>query len=229
MNRSRLRAAVTLSAMVVAGAALAWTGWAGSRLYYNGKVVSTGLITRQGVTYVPLKDVAAALALTIQPRSDGCALVHPGGGMQVEGLNGKIGDDLFNGETRLKVVKVVRGDTYQRQFSQGSDYTAPPGQDIVAVVLRMKNGTNKTLFPNVTGKDPTALTDEDEHVYEGGSFPDGAGRNINLLPGAAADFALVFTVPKSAKLKDLVYTVDSAGVKSSTFRISLKQPEKESQ
>src|SRR5262245_15643874 len=103
------------------------------RLYVNGKIASSNVITQNGVAYVPIKDVAAALNLTAEKRPDGYALVHAGGANQVEGLQGKVGDELFNGLYRLKVVRVVRAEKYDRKFSKGDAVTAPDGKEVVAV------------------------------------------------------------------------------------------------
>lgn len=225
-----VRVAVAAALAVAATAALGWARWAGSKLYYDGKVVSTKVIVHDGEAYAPVRDIAAALSLAVQARGDGYALVHPGGGMQVEGMTGKIGDDLFNGMLRLKVIQVIRGDHYKRRFSQGDELVAKDGDDIVAVVIRLKNGTQKSLGLNVLGN-PSALTDEDAHSYEpfSGGYADNPGIH-ELLPGAAVDFALTFQAPKSAVLKDLVYTADTLPIKrGQVFRISLKEPQKESQ
>lgn len=226
MNGLRIRTALAGAAALIAAAAAAWGGAAGAKLYYNGKVASGDVIVKDGVAYVPIRDVAAALAMTVQTRDDGYALVRPGGGTQIEGLNGKIGDDLFNGSFRFKVVEVVRGDHYTRRFSHGDDVIAPNGEEIVAVVIRVKNGTPKTQGVMVFGE-PTALTDEDEHGYEPstGGWADGPGRNVDVLPGAAIDLALTFHVPRSAKLKDLLYTPSALpGKPGPAFRVSLKPP-----
>jgi hypothetical protein len=48
-------------------------------------------------------------------------------------------------------------------------------------------------------------------------------RAPRVLPGAAVDFALNFEVPKTAVLKDLVFSVNDLTIKPTPdFRISLK-------
>jgi hypothetical protein len=210
--------------LLACAAALGWAAGAETRLYVNGKVASTDVIMRDGRAYVPVKDVAAALGLVVVNKSDGFALTAAGGAGQVRGLNGKVGDDMFNGSFRFKVVRVVRGDSYKRQFSTGSDIPAPAGEEIVAIVIRLKNGTSKTQYPMVAGTGVTALTDEDQHSvapYDTG-YLDSPGRNVTMLPGAAIDFALAFHMQKNAKLKDLVYQVDSGNVTPNPpFRVSV--------
>ena len=96
----------------------------------------------------------------------------------------------------------------------------------VAIIVRLKNGTNKTQFPHLVGTPITAVTDDAEHSLEpyDGGYSDVPGRNVNMLPGAAVDFALTFHVPKSTVLKDLVYCVDCPGAGANPpFRVSLKE------
>jgi hypothetical protein len=53
---------------------------------------------------------------------------------------------------------------------------------------------------------------------------DPAERSFTPLPGFSFEFALVFQIPETAKLKDLAYQIASYGdpnIKTSTFRISL--------
>jgi hypothetical protein len=217
---------VLVVALLACAAAIGWAAGAATRLYINGKVASSDVIMKDGRAYVPLKDVAEALGMVVVNKSDGFALTQAGGAGQVRGLNGKVGDDLFNGSFRVKVIRVTRGDSYKRQFSSGGDIPAPAGEEIVAIVVRLKNGTSKTQFPMVAGTNVTALTDEDAHSvapYDTG-YLDAPGRNVTVLPAAAVDFALAFHMPKNAKLKDLVYQVDCAGVAPNPpFRISLSE------
>jgi hypothetical protein len=221
--RSTFIAAVSLSA----AAAFGWMHWAGSNLYYNGKVASANVIMQNGVPYFPIRDIAAALSLSVQPRADGYTLIKSGGANQVAGLQGKIGDDLFNGAFRVKVVRVVRGDHYQRQFSKGDNLDGPNGDDIVAVIMHVKNGMKQAKTVDLMPGGNTALTDENDHSYGPftGGYVDIPERAPTLIPGAATDFALTFHVPKNAVLKDLVYSPKSLVYDGGPdFRISLKEP-----
>ena len=226
MNTTRVCSVLAVALM--ATAAFGWTFSSGSKLYYNGKVASTDVIVRDGVAYVPLHDVAAALSLTVQKREDGYTLIKAGGASQIEGLNGKIGDDLFNGYFRVKVLRVVRGEHYQRQFSKGDDLAAESGKEIVAVILRVKNGMKVAKGVDLMPSGSTALTDEDEHSYGPftGGYLDIPERAPTLVPGAATEYALTFAVPKKAVLKDLIFSptglVFGAGP---DLRISLKTDE----
>lgn len=193
----------------------------------EGKVATNDVITRNGKTYVPISDVAKALGMTVVKTGSGWDLVRAGGANMVQGLRGKVGEELFNGKYRFTVVKITRTPSYTPQFAKlGFDLTpASAENEIVAIHCRLKNGTKEAVtFDILMGKN-TALTDDKEQsyaAYNGGSV-DMVARAPRVIPGAAADFALTFEVPKTAELKDLVFTVNDLTAKDSPdFRVSLK-------
>src|SRR5438046_353446 len=102
------RLLIALAVVSITAAAVAWRIQA-SRLYVNGELASTGVIERNGISYAPIKDSAAALKLSVQRTSRGIELANQGGANQAEGITGKVGDMLFNGYARFQVVKVIRG------------------------------------------------------------------------------------------------------------------------
>jgi len=219
------RKVLGITVLLIACTALGWARLAGMKLYMNGRIVSTAVITSNGVAYVPVKDMAAAMEMTAENRADGFALVRAGGATQVQGSSGKIGNDLFNGFYKFKVVKVERGLKYMPQFNGTKEpFVAREGFEYAAVICRLKNGKKTPVLLSPFGRSKTALTDEEEHAYETltGLVNDAPGRGVSLLPGAASDFALLFQVPANAVLKDLVYEVDDVTVANRTFRISLK-------
>lgn len=193
----------------------------------EGKVATNDVITRNGKTYVPISDVAKALGMTVVKTGSGWDLVRAGGANMVQGLRGKVGEELFNGKYRFTVVKVFRGASYKPQFAKlGFDLTpASPEGEIVAIHCKLKNGTKEAVtFDLLMGKN-TALTDEKEQSYGAynGASADVVHRGPRVIPGAAVDFALTFEIPKDAVLKDLVFTVNDLTAKDSPdFRISLK-------
>jgi hypothetical protein len=193
----------------------------------EGKLATNDVIVRGGKTYVPLADVAKALGLTVQKTATGYDLVKAGGANQVEGVNGKIGEELFNGRYRFKVVSITRTDSYKPQFS-GSTYDitpSSPSNEVVAVVCRIKNGTTESQTIDLLMGEHTALTDMSEQAYEcsKGASVDVINRGPKLIPGSAVDFALIFEVPKTAVLKDLVYSLNDFSMKKQDFRVSLKK------
>lgn len=213
----------------IAAAALAFAWYVqGSALFVNGNLASNSVIERNGVAYVPIKDVAKALKLNVQKTAKGYELSDAGGANQIEGINGKVGDMLWNGFVRFKVVKVIRGKEYTNQFSGDQQKVTPfpEGNDLVVVVCHVVNGTKEKVTCLLPAGDDTGLTDTDAHSYgpRTGLSIDCPSRGQDLLPGAAVDFALTFDVPASATLKDLVYQVNImvVGADKKKFRVSLQ-------
>lgn len=193
----------------------------------EGKVATNDVITRNGKTYVPISDVAKALGMTVVKTGSGWDLVRAGGANMVQGLRGKVGEELFNGKYRFTVVKVTRAASYTPQFVKlGYDITPVSADgEIVAVHCRLKNGTKEPVTFDITMGKNTALTDEKEQSYAAfnGASIDMVSRAPKVLPGAAVDFALTFEVPKDAVLKDLVFPVNDLTIKETPdFRVSLK-------
>jgi hypothetical protein len=220
---------IGLAFVVLSTAAIAWHFQA-SRLYVNGELASSGVIERNGVAYAPIKDIASALKLNIQKTSRGYELAATGGANQAEGITGKVGDMLFNGYARFQVVKVIRGKEYTNQFSGDNQKVTPypEGMDLVVVVCRIKNGLTHKVSCGLPAGTETALADTQDHSFgpRTGLSIDCPNRGVDLLPGAAVDFALTFDVPASTVLGDLVYQVEfysDAGAAKKKFRVSLKQ------
>ncbi|HWA81898.1 MAG TPA: DUF4352 domain-containing protein [Fimbriimonadaceae bacterium] len=207
-------------------AAAIWAALAPGSLTVNGKSVTTDFIEKGGRTYVPLADVAKVLDMKVAKNGSGYTLEPVGGANQLEGLHGKIGDVIRTPEFTFEVKKVVKAQHYKRQFTDGTVDAQRPGNTIVAIVVRMKNATNKVMYLNPFGMDLTALTDEDEHTYTQytGGWADVPAGNHQMIPGSATDFALVFEVPEKAQLKDLVYQADGMGITGHPIlRISLAE------
>ena len=191
-----------------------------SHLYINGALASSRVIQNNGVAYVPIADVAKALNQTVVVKSDGYAITSAGGANQVAGLNGKIGDKMTNGQVIFSVVKVTRVARYERQFSSGADESPDSDHDLVVVVIRIKNATQKSPWIAVRGGGVTALTDKNEHAYKH-IYDDSKGATPTMLPGSAVDFALVYSMSKSEKIGDFIYQIAAYDMKETTFRISL--------
>lgn len=163
----------------------------------------------------------------------------PGGAYQVEGVaQGKIGDELFTGKWRFRVVSIEEaGDEYKERYYQLQRTIKPRGatETLLVVNCRLKNGTSKTLTPVLTERIPgnTALAAEEDHSYPPLDY-DAVQESDKimsyaasaLLPGAATDFALVFSVPKGTTPKALVFSTlaypGDVGKKETTdVRVSL--------
>ncbi|MBC8137366.1 MAG: hypothetical protein H8F28_15915 [Fibrella sp.] len=216
-----------IGAIVVFAAGMVFAQ-AGKTLYMNGKPVSRSLITQGGKVYAPIADIAKGMDMTVIQKPDGFEIAPAGGANQVGGLTGKVGDLMNSGQFTFKVVRVQRGETYTRQFDGTTTENAPAGEDIVAVVCRLKNALKKPVMLSLTGGEVTALADQEEHSFQPYTgltrdVPNGFG-GYKALPGAAADFAILFHVSKATKLKDFVYQIDTLGerdVKKTIFRVSL--------
>ena len=216
-----------LAGAVVTSALAAY--YQASHLSIDGKLVSTSLIERNGVTYVPVRDVATALGKTLTKTASGYDIggAVSGGAYQINGVTGKVGDVLFNCYARFQVVKVIRSTAYTNQFNSDHDVVKPypVDQELIIVVCRIKNGTNETVTCGLPGGGNTALTDNDEHSYGPDHRSiDAPSNGVKILPGAAVDFGITFDVPPGTQLKDLVYEPTFYGVLGASakkFRISV--------
>jgi len=225
MKRSLL--ALTFTAIGAGAVALYFQS---SNLYIDGNLASANVFVHNGMSCVPVKDIAAALKLNVQMTSRGLELTGAGGANQAEGITGKIGDMLFNGYARFQVVKVIRGKEYTNQFSGDNQKVTPypESDDLVVIVCRIKNGTTSKVTCGLPGGQETGLADTQDHSFgpRTGLSIDCPSRGQDLLPGAAVDFALTFDVPPSTELGDLVYQVTFHGVNGADkkkFRVSVKQ------
>jgi hypothetical protein len=211
------------------------------QLFIHGAVASNNVRIIDGRAYVPVVDVAKALGMTVQKRTEGLELVVPGGAGQIEGkMQGKIGDVLFTGKWRFQVLSVEEaGSKYLERYYQEKRTIKANGDEDTLIVIncRLKNGMQTTVQPLLTERLPgnTALTDDQEHAYQPIDYDARQETNkINsyaaeaVLPGAAVDFALVFSVPKGTTPKSLVYSVqvysDDVGKDTHTdVRVELTQ------
>jgi hypothetical protein len=223
----------SLLCLAFGATAVAATAWVhqSSNLYIGGSLASSGVFMHNGVACVPIRDVATALKLTVQKSGRGLELTDAGGANQASGIAGKIGETLWNGYTRFEVVKLIRGKAYTNQFSGDNQKITPnvDADDLVVLVCRIKNGLKNGITVEYPGGE-TALTDTDGHSYPPrlGMSADIASRGVDLLPGAAMDFALTFDVPSSCEIGDVVYQESLAGSgtngsEKKKFRVSLKQ------
>lgn len=168
-----------------------------------------------------------------------------GGANQVEGLNGKVGQMLFDGKWRFQVQSVQEGlATYtlkvlasEQDYARYHDvadedpsthiFTPKEGNTLVAIKCIAKNAQNKQQQLDFYLNEPkTALTDD-----QGNSYPPiaydmiskGAWMTKPLLPGSGEDMTILFAVPTGTKLKDLVVTLKNwSDHKGHDVRVSLR-------
>jgi hypothetical protein len=225
--------------MLTLGAAAAALAQAGRTLVLNGQVASQDVRMIGGRPYVPLADIAKALGQQLVSTPGGYEITAAGGANQVEGLRGKIGDVLFDGKWRFQVLDVKQTDSYAMKNKSTNDYgvynsTAEftdntfrpkPGNSLIVIQCRLKNGVkqNQALWrPN--SDTHTALADDQGQSYPPIAYdiPEGPPfESQELLPGAALDFAVLFTVPPGTHLKDLVFTLRTISSKGDEVRVSL--------
>ena len=230
-----------LAAAVLAAATPAL---AGQKLVLNGKTASTNVRVINGSAYVKLSDVAKALGMIVVKRGDGYEITKPGGANQVAGVTqGKIGDVLFDGRWRFQVLGVETPDAYTMKtpsvepsshprdiivFDRAAGVLRPkPGYKLVLVRCRMTNGqkTGQTFWLGHNDVN-NALADAqgESHAPVGYDLEGAPIQSRSLLPGAKADFPILFSVPQGTELKDLVFTLknNDFSQKGNDVRVSLK-------
>jgi hypothetical protein len=138
----------------------------------------------------------------------------------VETRQGKFSDELSTVQWGLQILHIAEADVYVERYYQKRSIIRPKGPNDILIIIdaRLKNLLQETQSPLLTERVPgnTGLIDIQGHSYqpldydarqEQGKFGSYAG--AALLPGAVADFALIFSVPKGTKPKALVFTLSS--------------------
>lgn len=174
---------------------------------------------------------------------------YAGGTAPVQGLEGKIGDVIFDGKWRFQVLSVQTLDSYT--MKSGAEPAAAYNDDVA-----QWNSTNRVFLPklgyklvlmqcgivNAVNQKRTlwvaradtnnALVDAEggPHVPLAYDFEGGPIQSQPLSPGAKLDFAILFSVPESAQPKDLVFTLKTNDwqEKGNEARVSLSAGQKAS-
>jgi hypothetical protein len=145
--------------------------------------------------------------------------------MRVAGMahQGKEGDEQSTAQWIFQVRSVSKTDEYVERYYQPQNIVRPQGGNDVLVIIdaRLKNRLQQTMSPVLTERVPgnTGLVDDAGHSYQPVDYDarQAEGSKISsfegapLLPGAAADFALVFSVPRGTKPKLLIFTLKDYG------------------
>jgi hypothetical protein len=161
-------------------------------------------------------------------------------------MRGKIGDMLWDGKWRFQVISMETAEKYEaaRQADIQADYsiyspvadwdaqrTITPKEGNTLVVFRClaKNGvpTPRALYC-VPAFTRTALTDMDGVSYPPIAYdmPGSVFQSRTVTQGGTLRFAVLFAVPKEAKLKDLIFTLRTieGGLKDGNdVRVSLNK------
>ena len=237
---SRARWLVALVVLLALVASICWAAQAAHRLLINGKVASTDVRMINGRAYVPVSDVAHALEMPVTESNGDYTIAPAGGAYQVNGAyQGKIGTEIFTGKWRFQVTGVQQATTYEERYYQEKRTIRPHGRgDVLYLVnCRMKNGLKKTQSPLVTERIPgnTNVADDKGLSYapidydaRQQSDKTQSYEGAPLLPGAAMEFTLVFSIPEKSKITALVYTAgtypdDVGNTKAKDVRVNLTQ------
>ena len=204
-------------------------------LIVNGKAASNDVRIINGKSYAPVADIAKALDMVVVQRPDGkIELTRQGGSGAIDAkLTGKVGDFLFDGGWRFKVVSVesAKEHTVVNKFIS-DQHVAEEGNRLIIVNVVIRNANKKlgNLYPG-----DVALASED-----GGSesvthydfpFNNSPSSFKPILPGAEQKGAILFEVKEDFKEKDLIFTIsreyshyDAAVLpkEDTVMRISLK-------
>ena len=247
MQENNQRAAAKAAWCGVLGIFIGAAGgvWAagGTKLVMNGQVASNDVRVLAGKAYAPITDIAKAQDMVVVPISGGYEIKKAGGATPIQGLQGKVGDVLFDGKWRFQVLSVDKVDAYTMKNKSTIDYalyhaiadldndtntfTPKNGRALIAIKCRVTNGRNSTQSLWINNNDTrTALADSDGEshppfVYdldESGPF-----HSKELLPGAKTDFTVLFSVPETITPKDLVFTLRTIDTndKGNDTRVSL--------
>ena len=199
----------------------------GTLLMMNGKTLSNDVRVINGRSYVPVVDMARALngkvvksdaGYEIQTEaSGGDTGPTAGGGTAIKGTKGSIGQMVMTGKWSFEVVDVTRAASAESQYLPDHKTFTPNGasEELVIIHCKLKNASKSTLKAMLSPIHPhnTALADDQGQSHQVLAF-DKRSANLdegpNMLPGAITDLAVIFSVPKDTKLKDLVFSLQTA-------------------
>ncbi len=142
------------------------------------------------------------------------ATATPGGANQVSAVSGKLGQDLWNGVLRFKLVE-LRDAT----AADNAGSLAGQNQKVMVVTAIIKNGTAGTWGNLVS----YTLADKDEvsvdipmHLFTPPS--------LTIQQGAAARQTAMFPIDKNFVPVKLIFTCTSCGAKFKAFRVTIPPP-----
>lgn len=220
MNKKGLTI-IGFGALAVFAIGQAITG--GMKLNINGKAVAGETLVSKGQVYVPLSALKAA-GVTTNAKAGTLHLgLNPtGGANQVQALEGKVGDWLFNGIWRLRVDGVVPTDD---------------GRPGWKVKVELRNGGKlDNVALDGTGFESLTLVMADSNIIRVGNITDivrpmgqGMSINVDLIfydddgNGRLPDKLIMKINPDSATKDFLKRMGASYSVADPSFRINLKK------
>lgn len=198
-------AVFTLSLVALAAAATA--GWQSS-LRINGKSVAGAPITIDGKTYIPLSSLKAAGAVVAKNNGVMTIDFPAGGANQQNGVEGSVGDWLFNGIWRFKVTG----------FSKQTDQ---PGWK---VDVEIRNGTTYNGYsPGGTGwQGVTLVLADGTSVSSRSDSPE--FRDMGLNQGASNAQSLYFDTDSTSEPDRLILRFDPKGLVGTPLKFSVPEP-----
>jgi hypothetical protein len=214
MNRDH-SIAITLTALGLAAGA-GWAAPPGLKLVLNGAALSTQVRVVEGRPYAPLADLARAMNMGMVKKPYGYAFSPLAGPSRVGGPHpGKRGEELSTGKWGFKVLGVQETEEYLPRYLPNREVIRPAGvgDTLIAVQCRIRNlqkERQKISFDEGSSSGNTSLMDDQEHSYTPYKFDVHhveSPPSAQALPGSVVDFAVIFSVPKGTKAKELVYTL----------------------
>lgn len=224
-----VRACIVVPVLILAAACCAArAAETGTQVLMDGSTISRDVRIISGRPYIALGDVAKAFNMSVVRSGGEYRLARAGGANQLPGIKGKIATAINSGAWSLTVLSVAQVTGYTQQFGydKGPIALQHPDDVLFLVKCRLKNATNTTqdVYFDKSSAGNTSLTDDQAHGYTPAAFDSRNDNNSTskMLPGAAHEFSLVFSVPAQTNIRDLIYTVDASEMDTKTdFRVSL--------
>jgi hypothetical protein len=162
-----------------------------------------------------------------------------------EGLKGKIGDVISNGQWRFQVTSMQTPESFaMKTDAEPYDYKNLANFDLTKRVFTSKTGYTLVVFQcratnaqkslkrlwvavSDSANIRTALTDMvgGSHAPIGYDFEGGPIQTKPLQSGEAITFAVIFSLPQDAQVKELLFTLAANGERehSKDVRVSLAE------
>lgn len=227
-GRDRLRRIALMTGLFCAGGATVALAQAGVlKLFINGKLASTRVRMLDGTAYVPVSDVAKGLGQNVVTVPGGYGITLPGGANEVTGLNGTVGDVLFDGFWRFQVDKVTEAQTYEERYTMDGkqNWKADAGGKLILVDVTLKNGmkianslvmysNDEKILTSLAGADGSSIKFNNFDMRTGSGKHYGGGGDWDctpaMLPGSLQKFTVIFKVPGDFKANALIFTLPYA-------------------
>ncbi len=140
----------------------------------------------------------------------------PGGANQVNAIQGKVGDTIFNGVLRITVqtVRDATADDHPEKMLPG------PNQKVMVMNVLLRNGMHSDFIDLLS----YSLADADDVVFQIPSNYINPG-NLHIIQGAAARQNAMFVVDKDYKPAKLIVqcATCSSGLHFRSIRLTIAQ------